>query len=150
MIDECDIETHGFVFQGWVGNPSDDPRYAEVYLDRIERTVERDKNHPSVIIWSLGNEAGTGRNLAANAAWVHGRDPGRPVHYEGDYTGAYSDVYSRMYPNLVDCAAIAGESGSIPDTGPGHRRGSGASRSSCASTRTRWATGRARWPTTTS
>ena len=60
VIDECDIETHGFVFQGWVGNPSDDPRFAEVYLDRIRRTVERDKNHPSVIVWSLGNEAGTG------------------------------------------------------------------------------------------
>ena len=100
VIDECDIETHGFVFQGWVGNPSDDPRFAEVYLDRIRRTVERDKNHPCVIIWSLGNEAGTGRNLAANADWVHRRDPGRPVHYEGDYTGAYADVYSRMYPNL--------------------------------------------------
>ncbi|GAA3609357.1 glycoside hydrolase family 2 TIM barrel-domain containing protein [Microlunatus ginsengisoli] len=120
VIDECDIETHGFEFQGWVGNPSDDPRYAEVYLDRITRTVERDKNHPSVIVWSLGNEAGTGRNLEANAAWVHGRDPGRPVHYEGDYIGAYSDLYSRMYPNLLDCAAIAGESGTIPNTGPGH------------------------------
>ncbi len=120
VIDECDIETHGFQFQNWVGNPSDDPRFAEVYLDRIRRTVERDKNHPSVIIWSLGNEAGTGRNLQANADWVHRRDPGRPVHYEGDYTGAYADVYSRMYPNLVDAAAIADESGEIIESGPGH------------------------------
>ncbi|HET9647026.1 MAG TPA: glycoside hydrolase family 2 TIM barrel-domain containing protein [Microlunatus sp.] len=119
VIDECDIETHGFVFQNWVGNPSDDPRFAEVYLDRIRRTVERDKNHASVIIWSLGNEAGTGRNLAANADWVHQRDPGRPVHYEGDYRGAYTDVYSRMYPNFHDCVSIAGTSGFIPDTGPG-------------------------------
>jgi len=120
VIDECDIETHGFVFQGWVGNPSDDPRFAEVYLDRIRRTVERDKIHPSVIVWSLGNEAGTGRNLAANADWVHRRDPGRPVHYEGDYIGAYTDVYSRMYPNLTDSVSIAGDSGEIPDSGPGH------------------------------
>jgi beta-galactosidase len=120
VIDECDLETHGFVFQGWVGNPSDDPRFGEVYLDRIRRTVERDKNHPSVVIWSLGNEAGTGRNLETNADWVHRRDPGRPVHYEGDYIGAYGDVYSRMYPTLLDCAAIAGESGEIPDSGPGH------------------------------
>ena len=76
VIDECDFETHGFEICGWHGNPSDDPRWAEAYLDRIERTVERDKNHPSVIIWSLGNEAGTGRNLAQMADWVHGRDPG--------------------------------------------------------------------------
>jgi beta-galactosidase len=119
VIDECDLETHGFVYQGWVGNPSDDPRFAAVYLDRIERTVERDKNHPSVIIWSLGNEAGTGRNLEQNAHWVHRRDPGRPVHYEGDHVGAYSDIYSMMYPNLTVCAAVAGDTGSIPFTGPG-------------------------------
>ena len=75
MIDECDLETHGFVFSGWVDNPSDDSRWRDAYLDRIERTVERDKNHPSIVIWSLGNEAGTGVNLAAMAAWVHGRDP---------------------------------------------------------------------------
>ena len=75
--------------------------------DRIERTVERDKNHPSVIIWSLGNEAGTGRNLAQMSAWVHRRDAERPVHYEGDYTCSYTDVYSRMYPNLAETAAIA-------------------------------------------
>src|SRR5215213_7927903 len=64
VIDECDYETHGFEFCGWQGNPSDDPRWEEACLDRMVRTVERDKNHPSVIIWSLGNEAGTGRNLA--------------------------------------------------------------------------------------
>lgn len=120
VIDECDLETHGFSFTDWVGNPSDDPRFAACYLDRIERTVERDKNHPSVIVWSLGNESGTGRNLEAMGHWVHRRDPGRPVHYEGDHVGAYADLYSRMYPNLDDCAAIAGDAGAIPDTGPGH------------------------------
>ena len=66
VIDECDLETHGFALAGWRDNPSDDPRWRPAYLDRIERTVERDKNHPSVIIWSLGNEAGTGRNLGAD------------------------------------------------------------------------------------
>ena len=119
VIDECDLETHGFEQQRWTGNPSDDPRYAEVFLDRIQRTVERDKNHPSVILWSLGNEAGTGLNLEQNAHWVHRRDPGRPVHYEGDHSGAYTDVYSLMYPNLTECAATAGEAGTIPLTGPG-------------------------------
>src|SRR5690606_29672641 len=91
VIDECDLETHGFYPDGWRSRPADAPaddaRWRAAHLDRIERTVERDKNHPSVIMWSLGNESGSGRNLAAMAAWVHHRDPGRPVHYEGDYEG---------------------------------------------------------------
>lgn len=97
VIDENDLETHGFSELGWRGNPSDDPRWAEACLDRMRRMVERDKNHPSVILWSLGNEAGTGRNLAAAAEWTHRRDPTRPLHYEGDTECAYTDVYSRMY-----------------------------------------------------
>ena len=113
VIDECDYETHGFVACDWQGNPSDDPRWTEVCLDRMERTVERDKNHPSVIIWSLGNEAGTGRNLAQMADWVRNRDPGRPIHYEGDHTCAYTDMYSRMYPNYLETEAIGAESGFI-------------------------------------
>ena len=106
VILECDLETHGFEAHGWQGNPSDDPAWREAYLDRMERTVERDKNHPSIIMWSLGNESGTGANLAAMAAWTHARDSGRPVHYEGDYTGAYTDVYSRMYSSVPETAAI--------------------------------------------
>jgi beta-galactosidase len=113
VIEECDLETHGFVDCDWQGNPSDDPRWAEACLDRMERTVERDKNHPSVIIWSLGNEAGTGTNLAQMADWVRGRDPGRPIHYEGDHSCAYTDVYSRMYPNYLETEAIGAESGFI-------------------------------------
>ena len=113
VILECDLETHGFVFTGWQHNPSDDQRWAAACLDRIERTVERDKNHACVIIWSLGNESGTGTNLAQMAHWVHRRDPERPVHYEGDYTGAYTDIYSRMYPNFVETEAIGTEIGPI-------------------------------------
>ena len=113
VIDECDYETHGFEVCGWQDNPSDDPRWKETCLDRITRTVERDKNHPSVIIWSLGNEAGTGRNLALMADWVHNRDPERPVHYEGDHSCAYTDVYSRMYPNYLETEAIGSDSGFI-------------------------------------
>lgn len=119
VIDECDLETHGFEFLGWQGNPSDDPRWESAYLDRVERTVERDKNHPSIIIWSLGNESGTGRNLAQMAQWVHGRDPGRPVHYEGDYQGVYTDLYSRMYPTLEETAAIGGGPGTLLKTNAG-------------------------------
>lgn len=108
VILESDLETHGFVFVDWAGNPSDDPAWKDAYLDRIARTVERDKNHPSIVMWSLGNESGTGRNLAAMAQWCHDRDPERPVHYEGDYTGEYTDVYSRMYPSLTETEAIGG------------------------------------------
>ncbi|MFJ4168037.1 glycoside hydrolase family 2 TIM barrel-domain containing protein [Paenarthrobacter sp. NPDC089714] len=106
VILECDLETHGFEAQGWVGNPSDDPAWRAALLDRMERTVERDKNHPSIVMWSLGNESGTGSNLAAMSAWTHARDAGRPVHYEGDYTGAYTDVYSRMYSSVPETASI--------------------------------------------
>ncbi|MDZ5077130.1 DUF4981 domain-containing protein [Nesterenkonia sp. HG001] len=107
VVLECDLETHGFEAGGWADNPSDDPRWREAYLDRIARTVERDKNHPSIVLWSLGNESGTGQNLAAMAEWVHRRDPGRPVHYEGDYAGEYTDVYSRMYAKVPETESIA-------------------------------------------
>jgi beta-galactosidase len=106
VIDECDLETHGFAEVHWRRNPADDPRWQPALLDRMQRTVERDKNHPSIIIWSLGNESGTGRNLAAMAAWVHRRDPGRPVHYEGDWDSAYVDMYSRMYATHAEVDAI--------------------------------------------
>jgi beta-galactosidase len=106
VIDECDLETHGFAPVGWRANPSDDPRWRDAYLDRMRRTVERDKNHPSVIMWSLGNESGTGANLAAMAAWARDRDPARPIHYEHDRDSTYVDVYSRMYAPHDEVDAI--------------------------------------------
>ncbi len=106
VIDECDYETHGFTMVGWRRNPSDDPTWRPALLDRMQRTVERDKNHPSIIMWSLGNEAGAGRNLAAMSEWVHGRDPSRPVHYEGDPDSGHVDVYSRMYATHDEVDAI--------------------------------------------
>ncbi|MFF2852870.1 glycoside hydrolase family 2 TIM barrel-domain containing protein [Streptomyces sp. NPDC058001] len=114
VVLECDLETHGFGKVDWVGNPSDDPTWRAVYLDRIERTVERDKNHPAIVMWSLGNEAGTGGNLAAMSAWVHARDPERPVHYEGDYTGEYTDVYSRMYASVPETEQIGTDGSRAP------------------------------------
>ncbi|MFD0318041.1 glycoside hydrolase family 2 TIM barrel-domain containing protein [Streptomyces flavalbus] len=98
VIDECDLETHGFVEHDWRDNPVDDDRWTPALLDRAARMVERDKNHPSVVMWSLGNEAGTGRGLTAMAEWIHARDTSRLVHYEGDATCRDTDVYSRMYP----------------------------------------------------
>lgn len=124
VIDECDLETHGFALVGWRGNPSDDPAWEPALLDRARRMVERDKNHPAVVAWSLGNEAGTGRNLAAMARWIRDRDPDRMIHYEGDRTSAYTDCYSRMYAPVDEVAAIG--AGAEPPLGDpeadAHRR----------------------------
>lgn len=106
VVLECDLETHGFHSAGWAQNPSDDPQWEDALLDRMRRTVERDKNHPSVIMWSLGNEAGTGRNLAAMSRLAKDRDPSRPIHYEGDWSSPDVDVYSRMYASQAETALI--------------------------------------------
>ncbi|MFD7813565.1 glycoside hydrolase family 2 TIM barrel-domain containing protein [Streptomyces sp. NPDC059785] len=106
VIDECDLETHGFTEQAWRDNPVDDDRWTPALLDRAARMVERDKNHPSVIMWSLGNEAGTGRGLTAMAEWIRARDAGRPIHYEGDIDCRDTDVYSRMYADHAEVERI--------------------------------------------
>ncbi|MEV7694042.1 glycoside hydrolase family 2 TIM barrel-domain containing protein [Microbacterium sp. NPDC089189] len=101
VVDECDFETHGFFPVDWFhklpGNPTEDPRWERALVDRMQRLVERDKNSPSVIMWSLGNECGTGENLGAMARWAKQRDPSRLLHYERDWSCQYVDVYSRMY-----------------------------------------------------
>ncbi|WP_338491973.1 glycoside hydrolase family 2 TIM barrel-domain containing protein [Streptomyces sp. SJL17-4] len=114
VIDEGDLETHGFEELAWEGNPVDDPRWTPALLDRAARLVERDKNHPSVMMWSLGNECGTGAGLTAMARWIRDRDPSRPVHYEGDRSCADTDVYSRMYPPHAEVEEI----GRRADEGP--------------------------------
>ena len=116
MVDECDLETHGFEPVGWRGNPADDPRWRDALVDRMRRMVERDKNRPSVIMWSLGNESGVGGNLTAMATWARERDPSRPLHYEGDWSCADVDVYSRMYPTHAEVDTIGrGEEPPLPD-----------------------------------
>ncbi|MDX2523428.1 glycoside hydrolase family 2 TIM barrel-domain containing protein [Streptomyces europaeiscabiei] len=119
VIDECDLETHGFTEQNWRDNPVDDDRWTPALLDRAARMVERDKNHPSVVIWSLGNEAGTGRGLTAMAEWIHGRDGSRLVHYEGDWDCRDTDIYSRMYADHAETERI----GQGLDGGTHKRRG---------------------------
>ncbi|MEU9212581.1 glycoside hydrolase family 2 TIM barrel-domain containing protein [Streptomyces sp. NPDC048415] len=106
VIDECDLETHGFTEQAWRDNPVDDDRWTPALLDRAARMVERDKNHPSVVIWSLGNEAGTGRGLTAMAEWIRGRDDSRLIHYEGDLNCRDTDVYARMYADHAEVETI--------------------------------------------
>ncbi|WP_329001833.1 DUF4981 domain-containing protein [Kribbella sp. NBC_00709] len=114
VIDECDIETHGFIYTDWRGNPADDPDWAPMMLDRMRRMVERDKNHPSVIIWSLANESHRGQNFGTLAARTRERDPSRAVFYERDRTYEFSDFYSLMYPPLEDLEAIGTRTEDVP------------------------------------
>jgi beta-galactosidase len=105
LMDEANLETHGVG-----GLLSNLPVWHTAFLERAIRMVERDKNHPSVVWWSLGNESGCGPNHAAMAAWIHDYDPTRPVHYEGaagnpDYP--YVDVISRMYERIPGIIRLA-------------------------------------------
>ena len=96
VIDEANIESHGMGYapSRTLGN---NPAWKAAHMDRTVRMVERDKNHPSIIIWSLGNEAGDGVNFEATSAWVHQRDPSRPVQYEQAGRKAHTDMFVPMY-----------------------------------------------------
>ncbi|WP_408960263.1 glycoside hydrolase family 2 TIM barrel-domain containing protein [Natrinema sp. 74] len=98
VLDETDLECHGMSHAETTEHVSDDPRWEAAYVDRMVRMVERDKNHPSVICWSLGNESGLGTNHERMAAVTRERDPTRPIHYEPDTEQAVSDIIGPMYP----------------------------------------------------
>ncbi len=91
-MDEADIENHGN------HSISDKESWIPAYKDRVTRMIERDKNHASVIFWSMGNEGGGGRNFDTIANLTRKLDPTRPVHYEG--RNASADIDSNMYPSL--------------------------------------------------
>jgi beta-galactosidase len=96
LVDEANLETHGLQ-----GDLSNNPDWAYAYLARAIRMVLRDRNHPSILFWSLGNESNVGPNHAAMAAWIRYLDPTRPVQYEGCNPGpAVSDIMAPMYPHL--------------------------------------------------
>lgn len=101
VIDEANVESHAYYDE-----LCRDPRYRNQWVERVANMVERDKNHPSVIVWSLGNESGYGPNHDAAAGWVRARDASRPLHYEGairgDWSGGHAatDIVCPMYPEV--------------------------------------------------
>ncbi|MBI5387335.1 MAG: DUF4981 domain-containing protein [Verrucomicrobia bacterium] len=105
VIDEANIESHGMGY----GKESlaKDPTWLDAHLDRTVRMVERDKNHPSIIIWSLGNEAGDGVNFEATSKWVKQRDASRPVHYEQAGLKSHTDIVCPMYARPKQLADYA-------------------------------------------
>ncbi|ANW96021.1 hypothetical protein AXE80_06880 [Wenyingzhuangia fucanilytica] len=95
VMDEANLETHGLR-----GKLSNTPEWSNAFLERAVRMVERDKNHPSIVIWSLGNESGMGPNHAAMSGWIKEMDPTRYVHYEGAQGDATDARYKKEYFNL--------------------------------------------------
>ena len=111
LIDEADIESHGMGYNKDV-TLADKPEWAAAHLDRMRRTVERDKNHPSVIIWSMGNEAGDGHNFLNGYKWIKGRDKTRPVQYEraekeSNAPERHTDIWCNMYATIEEIEAYA-------------------------------------------
>ena len=117
LIAEADVECHGVVYQkGDYDHEhsynilAQDPEYGETILDRVQRCVVRDKNRPSILIWSMGNESGMGVNFHEALRWTKQYDPSRLTHYErasfppeGEYINKdHLDLYSRMYPSTEE------------------------------------------------
>jgi len=111
VVDEANIESHGMGYspERTLGN---NPVFMKSHLDRTIRMVERDKNHPSIIIWSLGNEAGDGVCFDATYNWIKAKDQSRPVQYERSTDGRVTDIFCPMYmkiPDMVKYASVIRE-----------------------------------------
>ena len=120
IVGEANIESHGMGYDPRI-TLADQPEWLTMHLDRTQRMVERDKNHPSIVIWSLGNEAGDGRNFVATYNWIKQRDNSRPVQYERESEGynpasgqRHSDLKVPMYPGIRSLERYATSNGDRP------------------------------------
>ncbi len=115
VVDEANIESHGMGFEPGT-TLAGRSEWLAAHMDRTRRMVERDKNHASVIAWSLGNEAGDGPNFDSTAAWIRARDPGRPILYEPSGERDNVDIVSPMYvrPYWLRRYASSGPNGGPP------------------------------------
>lgn len=100
VMAETDVESHGFANVGDLSRITDDPVWEPVYVERIERHIHAQKNHPSIIIWSLGNESGYGCNIRAMARAAKALDDTRLLHYEEDRDAEVVDIISTMYTRV--------------------------------------------------
>lgn len=105
LVDEANIEIHAYGSSPWDKvepgvHPAATDAWRPAILDRESLLVERDKNHPSVIVWSLGNECGNGSNFEAAYDWVKSRDTSRPVQFEQAVEGRITDIVCPMYPDM--------------------------------------------------
>ncbi len=103
VIDEANIESHGISFRNQI-LPGGDPYWQDAIIDRGRSMVEANKNHPSIVIWSLGNEAGYGENFKQMASYIRTLDPDRPIHYQ--HMNYIADMASYMYPPVSSVAQI--------------------------------------------
>lgn len=97
VMEEADLECNQMSYTKKMNRISDDTLWEAAYIDRAERMVRRDKNHPSILFWSLGNESGFGSAFVEEGKFVKAYDPTRLIHYEEDRDASIADVYSTMY-----------------------------------------------------
>lgn len=103
VVAEANLESHGMGYGA--ETLAKNPDWLAAHLDRQKNVVERDKNHPSVAFWSMGNEAGDGPNFVECSKWIRQRDPSRPLQYEQAAEGSHVDLITPMYATLQECAA---------------------------------------------
>ncbi|SHF91824.1 beta-galactosidase [Mariniphaga anaerophila] len=115
--DEANIESHGMGYGK--SSLAKDTTWKAAHIDRIRNLIERDKNNPSVVVWSMGNEAGDGINFQEASKWIKERDPSRPVHYEiarkGHSPESHVDMLSEMYMTPWDLKDYCGTVKDLPE-----------------------------------